>query len=588
MILLLCLVSPLLFAASVHFEVKDSNNKLVKNVQVSQSLKNITTVDTSDGGYPMEGKPYHVGIITTKFTNAQGLVSFDFEGPGHFRFRHPQYQDFEMDLENGSQKKFVVKLKLELDPAKLADAKPANMWLAEINLGNAKDKKIFQMQCGFCHQQGTSFMRVERSSEEWKLVIQRMIGYGSRLPTDLQEKIPELLTSEYARLNKRPDLISHLNLDKEDFSSYVLREWPIGDMMSQTHDMLVGENNLLYVADNIQDRLYEIDTKSDFVTIYKIPHREGEENGGLIKARLKEFPRHDSTSNAHSLALSKKDGHIFITPSAQRRLVEFDPKTKSFLLHEMDQGFYPHTIRIDEKDRVWFTLALSNQVAMFDRVLKKFSYVDLPHRSFKEKLITNNIHHLFKLMSWGIPLSRWLKIPRDYEGTPLVYGIDLTPDGRVWFARLHTDEIGSIDPETLKVEMYKTPFMGPRRLRSDGEGRLWITAFGDSAISSFDPETKKFKVIDLPVIPKGSETPYSLNVEKETGKVWVTGNQSDSLYVYDIKTGHFEKIPLPRRTTFTRDIEFSKDHKAYTSNSNFPSWHIEDSQPSLIEISRIH
>ena len=85
------------------------------------------------------------------------------------------------------------------------------------------------------------------------------------------------------------------------------------------------------------------------------------------RARLRDFPKHDSTSNAHSLAESRVDGHIFITPSAQRRLVEFDPATKAFTLHEMDEGFYPHTIRVDQKDRVWFTVALSNQVAMFDR-----------------------------------------------------------------------------------------------------------------------------------------------------------------------------------------------------------------------------
>jgi virginiamycin B lyase len=33
----------------------------------------------------------------------------------------------------------------------------------------------------------------------------------------------------------------------------------------------------------------------------------------------------------------------------------------------MDSGFYPHTVRFDAKDRVWFTLALSNQVGMYDR-----------------------------------------------------------------------------------------------------------------------------------------------------------------------------------------------------------------------------
>ena len=110
------------------------------------------------------------------------------------------------------------------------------------------------------------------------------------------------------------------------------------------------------------------------------------------------------------------DGHIFITPSAQRRLVEFDPATKAFTLHEMDEGFYPHTIRVDPKDRVWFTVALSNQVAMFDRSTKRFTMYDLPTRGLREWLNVRFIGAIFKLMSWGVPLANWLPVDRAGHG----------------------------------------------------------------------------------------------------------------------------------------------------------------------------
>jgi streptogramin lyase len=74
------------------------------------------------------------------------------------------------------------------------------------------------------------------------------------------------------------------------------------------------------------------------------------------------------------------DGHLFITPSAQRCIIEFDPATKAFGLHEIGGGFYPHTIRVDAKDRVWFTLALSNQIGMLDRATGRFTLYDLPRR----------------------------------------------------------------------------------------------------------------------------------------------------------------------------------------------------------------
>jgi streptogramin lyase len=390
----------------------------------------------------------------------------------------------------------------------------------------------------------------------------------------------------YRQLRENPQLVRAPLPWSPSLAAVTIAEWPIGDVFSQVHDMLVAANGLVYVADNIQDRLYEVDPRTNSVTVYKIPHREGEKNGGLIAGRLKDFQKHDSTSNAHSLAESLVDGHIFITPSAQRRLVEFDPETKAFTLHEMERGLYPHTIRVDQQDRVWFTVALSNQIAMFDRGTGRFTMYDLPTRGFREWLNLKLIGFIFKLISWGMPLTNWLPVDREATGTPLPYGIDITPDGKVWFARLHTDEIGSIDPATGKITMIATPFKGPRRLRTDAQGRLWIAAFPESAIVRYDPATGEFRRYDLPLEPKGGDTPYALNVDRPRRLVWVNGNQSDSLYVLDIATETWEVIPLPRRVSFTRDVEFDPGGAAYTSISNFPSWHVEDAQPTLIRVQR--
>ena len=34
----------------------------------------------------------------------------------------------------------------------------------------------------------------------------------------------------------------------------------------------------------------------------------------------------------------------------------------------------------------------------------------------------------------------------------------------------------------------------------------------------------------------------------------------------------------------TRDIEIAEDGTVYTSTSNFPSWHVEDAQPTMIRV----
>ena len=298
-----------------------------------------------------------------------------------------------------------------------------------------------------------------------------MVRYGARLATEDQKALPEILSAQWRGLREHPERLAQPPEWDAALASTTITEWPIGDAMSQAHDQLLARNGRVYVADNIQDRLYEIDPVAHRVTVHKIPHREGEAAGGMLAARLKDFPRHDSTSNAHSLAESPRDGHIFITPSAQRRLVEFAPETGEFTLHEMDGGFYPHTIRIDAKDRVWFTLALSNQVAMFDRQARRFTLYDLPTRGLRE----------------------------------------------------------------------------------------WLT------VALIRPT-------------------YALNVDKRRGIVWVTGNQSDALYAFDIAAQAWRHVPLPRRVAFTRDIEIAQDGTVYTSTSSFPSWHVEDRQPTMIRV----
>ncbi|MGB6055138.1 MAG: hypothetical protein WBG17_07860 [Burkholderiaceae bacterium] len=148
--------------------------------------------------------------------------------------------------------------------------------------------------------------------------------------------------------------------------------------------------------------------------------------------------------------------------------------------------------------------------------------------------------------------------------------------------RLHSREIGKIEPASGQITMIPTPFLGPRRLRADADGNLWIVAFGESKIARYEPGSGKFSLFDLPLEPKGSETPYALNVDKQRGIVWVNGNQSDALYGFDIRSQRWRTVPLPRRTTLTRDVEIDEDGSLYTANSNFPSWHTEDGQPTLI------
>ena len=569
-------------AHAVPISVTDASGKPMATVMVSRQPVKPAVVDTSDNGYAASGKLQQARFEIARFTDAAGRVDLPAdEHPWQIRLRKPGYQD--RTIASDALAKPLI-MSAEVDLTALAMQQPANAWASTIDFGDSDMKKEFMLQCNFCHQQGSALLRRDRSAQDWEATIKRMVRYGSRLSSDAQAKIPAQLEAHWKKINANPSLVPQATPWSPALAGTTIREMPIGDAMSQMHDLLLHSNGLVYVGDNLQDRVYEIDPGTGKYTVYKIPPQPGDKLGGLLAGRLRDFPKHETYQGIHSLAESPKDGHVFITPSYQRRLIEFNPQTKAFSVHQMDSGFYPHTVRFDKKDRVWFTLALSNQVGMFDRASRKFTLYDLPFRSFMERVTVKLTPFIFKLLGWGFSVANYVRVDHESTGVPLPYGLDVTPDGKAWIARLHSNEIASIDPDTGIVTMVKTPFKAPRRLRADRDGNLWIVAFNESQIARYMPKTGEFMRFDLPLVPKGSETPYSLNVDLERHQVWVNGTNSDSIYRLDIATQAWTQIPMQRRVTFTRDVEISPKGQVYVTSASFPSWHIEDTQPTLIEI----
>jgi virginiamycin B lyase len=544
-------------------------------VMVTRTPVEVPPADLSDDGYTPHGVTNTAAVTTTRFSDSQGRVFFENSDDAYtYRARAQGYLDLRFDT---SERQLVLQ---PMNSEQHIASYPSNVWLSQLSFGGDADlKKIFQLNCAFCHQQASPFMRNERTEEQWVSVIERMNTYGARLPADDHQRIAQLLQQEYRELRENPDRVPLPREWDSHLSSIEMDEWPLGDGFSQMHDFLLHPNGYIYIGDNLFDRLYELDPKTGKYTVYKVPHADDARVGGILGNRFTLFPKMHNYLGVHSFAYSKKDGNIFITPSMQQGLLEFDVTTKEFAYHEMDEGLYPHTIRTDDQDRVWFTLALSSQVAMLDRSSGKFTYYDLPARSTKEWLMLKALPLLFMLD----PENRPLPSPdRESTGLPMPYGIDVAPDGSVWVARLYADDLAHIDPDSGTVTMIDFPYSGPRRLRADANGDIWIVAFQDSLLVKYDPRTKKFSDYDLPVI---NELPYALNVDRDRSVVWVNGNQSDTILRFDIASESWKVYPMPRQRFFTRDIEVNEEDGAvYTTNSHFPTWQSEGGVPTLLRI----
>lgn len=538
------------------------------------------------GGAVVSARNQTLGRSTSVYADGEGNYRLPdlVDGAYDLRARHFGFKDRMKMGVPADGRKVDLTLAPETDEYDRMGALPSNRWfaLALAAMPNDHMREEFERQCTFCHQQGNWPTRVERTPEQWEKIFTLMARMGGILSSETRKALPAVLNAAYDHNTSSAKLKEHLEryaLPSGAGLPAVIDEWEVGDRASVQHDIVVHPAGYVYSVDTTKDFLYRLDPRSSERKAFKIP------DGGLPLAGV--FyntnnilpPNADAHVAPHSLQVAP-DGKIWVTLCLGNKVGVFDPKTEEWRLIDQQDGLYPHTIRFDQKGRAWYTLAVSNHVAMIDPQSGVQKVIRLPARTWGQAIAV-------RVTPWFLSLGKWIPQPETAsEGAmlPVPYGIDIAPDGGVWFSQLNVHRIGRIDPDSGRYELFDTPFPGPRRLRFDSQGNLWIPGFSAGVLARFNPETKEFKIWSLPINPPGTETPYALNVDRRSDIVWICGTNSDTLIRFDPKGETFTIFPLPTRVTYTREIDFDAEGGVWTSNSNTPGWHIETERPQIIRL----
>jgi streptogramin lyase len=537
------------------------------------------------------GEPGHFVTVYTDEAGRYVSPPLDFDGDYSVRVRRVGWQDRWLDDQRTSAvRPLDIEVSPHTDPEEVAGQLPANHWYALVlaRVDDPGERAELKQQCTYCHQQGNWATRRPRTEIEWQKLIRLMGTRGGMISRSLREKLPSIFIEAYEPASAVAALVG------EDFSKasrippsprargVVIEEWPLGGRASNQHDVMVHPDGRVYSVDGPQDQLHRLDLSvpGGARKSWTVPHGDLP-LGGVFASSSKETSTTNKYVGPHSLQTAP-DGSIWITLASGNQLARFDVVAETFEIHEVDEGIYPHTLRFDPRGRIWYTMAATNHVGMFDPATGEQRHVRLPARTWTQGLI-------LRLTPFFLKVGRYIDIrgaAADGDGIkmPVPYGIDIAPDGGVWFSQLNEHKIGRIDPESLEYEMIETPFETPRRLRFDREGRLWIPSFSQSLVARFDPETKNFESWALPIEPLGTETPYALAVSPVTGHVWICGTNSDTMIRFEPETEAFTVYPLPTRVTYTREVDFDARGRIWTSNSNGPTWQIERGVPNVIRI----
>jgi streptogramin lyase len=522
--------------------------------------------------------------LVTSFTDSNGqanVVAPDIKGDTRLIISKPGFQDKTTSAPGSGGLAWITLDKLS-DARELAEQKPANIWLSQLAFRGFKKplalRQHFLLHCATCHQLGSAPFRQPASPAQWRETIDRMNSFGASLATDFSQPLADYLSAAYTQLDQ-----SYAQLPKAASWGKHLRtsqiyEWSIGGAGSRLGGLALHPNGQIYITDQLGDKLYQFDPETGNYLVHDIPQTGKLVAGGYLASRFRSYHGRVGTAGPWGISVAPRDGHLFIASSMQQQILEFDPLSRSFTHHPLEDGYLPHSIRVDAKNRVWLSLALSSQVAMLDRDSGEWRYFDLPARRSKERSATKKLkRQLAEDGPADLP-----KYDTDNTGLPLPTSLDIcTSDGSVWLSRLHADDIIKINPDSGKITRIKTPFKGPMTLRCDQQGAIWVTGFAANLLAKYDPEQDSFNQYPLPLT---SETPAGLAIDNKAGIIWVNGNQSDTILALDIKTDYWKVYPMAQAHINGQHIEVDDKGRVYTTNSHFPVLPAETGQPSLIRI----
>ncbi|REK11956.1 MAG: hypothetical protein DWQ37_13115 [Planctomycetota bacterium] len=523
---------------SVKGTVVDSSGKGLRGALVSavdeDAEKSITVLTDPEGRFILDQLPPSLYRIRAR------LVGFE-----------DTYSD-ELEIESGEGNE-DVKLAMEPTDDLLSQRTGASLF-GELEFDNEEHRMAFKMSCTYCHQVGSAGFRTPEEPVDWQVMITRMDGFGA-LPKDLQKTIVKKLVDTYAEdAPKKWDAWTPPEPPKGKALAMRAVEWDMGSRRpSMTHDLELGKNGLVYAVDMANDALVSLDPETNERRVYKMP-------GGK-----EPFSDDPMVLGPHSLECDA-EGDIWITCAIGGKMAKFDVDTEEWTIvssapDPARRGIYPHTLRVDQKGVVWYTDAGTGVYSLDPNDGNKRKFYRLPSAD--------------QAVGRGIGESR--------GRTP--YGIDVAPNGHIWYTKLNGNRVGRIDPSVPDgdIKEWNPPFRGPRRLHVAPDGMVWVPGCGSGVFAKFNPETEEWKVYDLP--DKENQFPYALNIHPQTGDVWICGTTNDSMFRFIPETEELIEYPMPSRVTYTREVEFGDDGSIWVCNSNWPNRHIERRRGSIIRIS---
>jgi len=384
----------------------------------------------------------------------------------------------------------------------------------KVLLPDGKGKELLERQCTACHMFQTRMAAVQRDKDGWTQAVNFMrTAMHSRLGDEVDDQDADVLISW---LNSTFGADSTLPKSPTQMPGYQKTLRPVSDSalnIVYVEYEMPGPNRMPFSAAPAPDGSVWIPDFGPANRIGKLDPTTG---------KIQEFiVPNQGTASIHSV-VPAPDGSAWLGEQASNKVGRWDPKTQKITEYQdtytkgkegLENGGSKHTVRMDQKGRVWGT-AVNSALSVFDPKTSEFTH-------FRETL------------------------------SP--YGVEIDKDGNAWFAEFRDGgDIGMANADTGKVTKFKPPTPGgwPRRIEIDHEGAIWVAEYRGGRIDRFDPKTKTFKEYKL---PGPDPTPYALGIDRNN-YVWYSSDDMDVIGRLDPKTGQVIEYPYLRSENMMKEF----------------------------------
>ncbi|MGI9423850.1 MAG: Vgb family protein [Hyphomicrobiaceae bacterium] len=139
--------------------------------------------------------------------------------------------------------------------------------------------------------------------------------------------------------------------------------------------------------------------------------------------------------------------------------------------------------------------------------------------------------------------------------------------GNIWYTGNKNGTLGSFDPKSEKITVFKMPdpeAKDPHTAVVGRDGNIWFTMQHSNRVGRLDPKTGDVKII---VLPTQGSRPYGIKLDEE-GAVWVACNGSNRIVRIDPKTMQPFEYEIPDSKTRIRRLDIAEDGQIWYVNSS--------------------